>query len=107
MKKILVMFCLICSMSVSAETLNTDNPNRYLKNYTCNESGYAHYNAVNKTDTRWSQINFYIYDSDGDPIDNFQWNLSVGPNSGEKMVSGGLGESCKKLIGVKYKVKAW
>ena len=33
MKKILILLCLICSMSASAETLKTDNPNRYLKNY--------------------------------------------------------------------------
>ena len=95
MKKILVLLCLICSMSVSAETLKTDNPNRYLKNYTCGSAGYASFNAVNKTDSYWKGIRFIIYDSDGDPIDNFSWIVGVPGNSGERLKN--RGGNCKQL----------
>jgi len=105
MKKILVLLCLICSMSVSAETLKTDNPNRYLKNYTCGSDGYASFNAVNKTDSYWGGIQFIIYDSDNDPINNFRWMLGVAGNSGERFNYGG--RYCKQLIGNKYKIKTY
>ena len=107
MKKILVLLCLICSMSASAETLKTDNPNLYLKNYVCGSDGYATFNAVNKTNKRWTAIKFHIYDSDGDPVDNFRWTLYVSANSGKKMKGGRFDNSCKKLKGVKYKVQTW
>ena len=104
MKKILVLLCLIGSMSVSAETLKTDNPNRYLKNFTCDSKGYASFNAVNKTDSYWGGIIFNIYDSDNDPIDNFRWSINVKGNSGQKLYEG---PSCKQLIGNKYKIKTY
>ena len=104
MKKILVLLCLICSMSVSAETFKTDNPNRYLKNYTCGSNGYASFNAVNKTDSYWQGIRFVIYDSDNDPIENFSWSINVKSNSGQKLYKGPF---CKKLIGNKYKLRTY
>ena len=85
MKKILVLLCLICSMSVSAETLKTDNPNLYLKNYTCDSKGDTSFNAVNKSKGIWKAIKFFIYDSDGDPIDNFVWVINLPANSGKRM----------------------
>ena len=103
MKKILVLLCLICSMSVSADTLKTDNPNRYLKNFTCDSKGYASFNAVNKTDSYWGGIIFNIYDSDNDPINNFYWSLHVRGNSGVRFSN--IGGNCKELIGNKYKIK--
>jgi len=105
MKKILVLLCLIGSMSVSAETLKTDNPNRYLKNYTCGSAGYASFNAVNKTDSYWKGIRFIIYDSDNDPINNFNWSIHVRGNSGERFTNSG--PNCKELIGNKYKIKTY
>ena len=105
MKKILVLLCLIGSMSVSAETLKTDNPNRYLKNYTCGSNGWASFNAVNKTDRYWKYIHFTIYDSDNDPIENFEWSVSVVGNSGQRREE--RGHKCKKLIGNKYTVKTY
>jgi len=90
-------------MSVSAETFKTDNPNRYLKNYTCGSDGRASFNAVNKTDSTWNGIYFTIYDSDNDPIDNFYWSIRVSGNSGERFNN--EGRSCKQLIGNKYKIK--
>ena len=105
MKKILVLLCLICSMSVSADTLKTDNPNRYLKNFTCDSKEYASFNAVNKTDSYWGGIIFNIYDSDNDPIDNFRWVIGVAGNSG-KSTREWL-PSCKQLIGNKYKIKTY
>ena len=108
MKKILVLLCLFGSVSVSAKTLKTDNPNLYLKNYSCMGSGMAEFNAVNKTNKTWSAIKFTIYDSDGDPVDNFKWDIYVNANSGKKQKRGGFAEnSCKKLIGVKYRVQTW
>ena len=104
MKKILVLLCLICSMSVSADTLKTDNPNRYLKNFTCDSKGYASFNAVNKTDSYWGGIIFNIYDSDNDPIDNFRWSINVKGNSGQKLYKG---PSCNQLVGNKYKIKTY
>ena len=105
MEKILVLLCLIGSMSVSAETIKTDNPNRYLKNYTCGSNGWASFNAVNKTDRYWKYIHFTIYDSDNDPINNFYWKLRVSGNSGERF--NGRGHNCKELIGNKYKLKTY
>ena len=99
MKKILVLLGLIGSMSVSAETIKTDNPNRYLKNYVCGADGYAKFNVVNKTNKKWSAIKFDIYDSDGDPVDNFKWYLYVNANSGKKQRVGGLYE--------KYRLGEW
>ena len=107
MKKILVLLCLICSMSASAETLKTDNPNRYLKNYVCGADGKATFSAVNKTNKQWVGIKFHIYDSDDDPVDNFYWILKIAPNSGKKKKAGRFDNSCKKLKGVKYKVQTW
>ena len=105
MKKILVLLCLIGSMSVSAETIKTDNPNRYLKNYSCNSYGQASFNAVNKTDSYWKGIRFIIYDSDNDPIDNFRWFINVPSNSGKTLKN--RGRNCKQLIGNKYKIKTY
>ena len=95
-------------MSVSSETLKTDNPNRYLKNYECESaSGLAYFNAVNKTEEYWNYIRFTIYDSDGDPIDSFHWVISINSNSGKRMTEGGLHRNaCTKLQGVKYKSDA-
>ena len=114
MKKLLLLIlpllvsCLTFSMSLSAETLKTDNPNRYLKNYVCLSDGWAEFNAINKTDNKWKGIRFTIYDSDGDPVDNFRWMLYVAANSGKKMTEGNSKSiSCKKLIGVKYRVQTW
>ena len=108
MKKILVLLCLFGSVSVSAETLKTDRVSRYLKNYVCSADGYAKFNAVNKADKKWYVIKFTIYDSDGDPVDNFEWDIYVNANSGKKQKRGGFAEnSCKKLIGVKYSVETW
>ena len=108
MKKILVLLCLFGSVSVSAKTLKTDNPNLYLKNYSCMGSGMAEFNAVNKTNKTWSAIKFTIYDSDGDPVDNFAWALIVSPNSGKKLRVGDYDSlSCNKLFGAKYRVQTW
>ena len=107
MKKILILLGLIGSMSVSAEILKTDNPNRYLKNYVCGDDGSASFNAVNKTKSTWSSIMFTLFDSDGDPIDNMSWTINVGANSGKAMrvVRGKLSDSCKALIFNKFTVK--
>jgi len=96
--KVLFVVCLVYSMSLSAETLKTDNSNRYLKNYNCNNNGNASFNAVNKSSKYWTKILFKIYDADGDPVDNFEWYIRVGPNNGEKLWRGG----CNKLKNVRY-----
>ncbi|MBT6325951.1 MAG: hypothetical protein HOJ35_08275 [Bdellovibrionales bacterium] len=104
MKKILVLVCLISSMTVSAETIRTDNPNRYLKNYICNKAnGWASFNAVNKTNTIWRAIKFIIYDSDDDPVDAVVWELYVNPQEGREIFIDVWNlNSCKKLTGAKY-----
>ena len=106
MKKILILLCLICSMSASAEILKTDNPNRYLKNYVCGDYGVASFNAVNKSKDFWNSIMFTLFDSDGDPIDNMSWTINVGANSGKAMNAGGVLQGrCNALIFNKFKVK--
>ena len=75
----------------------------YLKNYICEANGDATFNAVNKsTDKYWQYIRFRIYDSDGDPIDNFAWFINLLPKTGKKITRG----SCLKLKGARYTVEA-
>ena len=111
MKKLLLLIlpllvsCLTFSMSLSAETLKTNDPNKYLKNYVC-KNNTATYNAVNKSGRYWRYIEFVIYDADGDPIDNFSKSMGlIKPMSGKKDSFYG----CNRLQNVRYTatVKDW
>jgi len=107
MKKLLLLIlpllvsCLTFSMSLSAETLKTNDPKKYLKNYIC-KNNKATYNAVNKSSEYWLRLYFKIYDADGDPVDNFSWSIGVSANSGKKDYSHG----CNKLKNVRYSATA-
>ena len=103
MKKILLIFCLIFTMPASSETLKTNHPSFYLKNYICAKNGEATFNAVNKSSYKWMTIHFDIYDSDGDPIDSFKWLISLEAQSGEKMTRGGALRDCNLLNNNTYK----
>ena len=86
MKKILVLVCLFSSMALYAETLKTDNPNRYFKNFVCHSDGKFTANIVNKTNKGWMETYITVIDSDGDPIDTLRWDIPVNSNSGIKVI---------------------
>ena len=110
MKKLLLLIlpllvsCLTFSMSLSAETLKTNDPKVYLKNYIC-KNNTATYNAVNKSDQYLRSLDFVIYDADGDPIDNFSTSMSIKPMSGKKDSFSG----CNRLQNVRFTatVRGW
>ena len=113
MKKILVLVCLFSSMALYAETLKTDNPNRYFKNFVCHSDGKFTANIVNKTNKGWMETYITVIDSDGDPIDTLRWDIPVNSNSGKKVIyeEGGftssspqrLTFSCSRLFNNKTK----
>ena len=111
MKKILVLVCLFSSMALYAETLKTDNPNRYFKNFICHANGNYTSNLVNKTNKFWHDAVIDVIDSDGDPIDFLVWATIVSANSGKKVVNeigfsssgDGTRHSCLRLFNNKTK----
>ena len=100
MKKLLLIIFLIPNLII-AETISTDDSNKYLKNFECNNN-LATFNAVNKTNDFWHAIEFTFYDIDNDPVDNERWGLNVNPRSGDK---GHITTNCSKFKKYKYKVK--
>ena len=85
--------CLLPNL-IFAQTINTDNPNVYLKNFTC-DGDYATFNVVNKSSKSLKGIRFDFFDQDGDPIDNLNWDLIVASGVGEKFGKYGCGPMTK------------
>jgi len=97
---LVIFFSLIISISLSAKTIQTNDPNKYLKNYKCTENK-ATFNAVNKSKKYWGGLKFIAYDADGDPIHNFRWSIGLSPGEG----SFGSGWNCDWIRPGLYKVR--